>query len=276
MAYKINDGSAISWRPGMPLPDEFINLKGYLIAHNVLFDYAILANIGVKKYGFPEHMLNLDRWICTAALCRCNAIPASLSAAAKFLKLKNQKMDEGSRLIAKYSIPQTEKDTGKKYFNELFSGMFDNDADAMMEYNRADVDATWELFNKLKGTVNTKFERKIFLHDLAVNTRGMRIDTQALTTLKNAIEHTEKRAKEDQDKIGINFGSGPQFISFLRQHGIHVDNAQEKTLLKARTQTLDKNVIKAFELREFLAKVSLKKVITVDELLSPDSKIRLF
>ena len=172
------------WTPadgGLPadLRSE-INSAKFIRAHNARFDQAIWEFIAVEDYGFPVVLPN--RWYCTSAQSRVNAMPASLDNATRALDSKFRKAkSEGTRLIRLLSIPNKD-------------GTFNENQQALTEmaaYCLKDTLATRALF------VNTRqlspVEHQDWLANERINDRGIRIDIE-LATLAKA--HAAEEAAE--------------------------------------------------------------------------------
>ena len=101
-----NTGFKWLWFKGEPMPDGLyttLQEADEIEAHNARFDQLIYEYIAVEDYGFPP--IKKEKWVCTAALCRVNALPASLDMATRAANSKAKKDFTGSALIRKLSIP---------------------------------------------------------------------------------------------------------------------------------------------------------------------------
>ncbi len=136
----------------------------FIAAHNAEFDQGIYECIAVPDYGFPE--IPRERWYCTAAQCRVNALPASLDDAAMALGLRNRKDHRGARLIQQLSIPQKDGT-----FNEDPALMAE-----MREYCMQDVITTVDVL--MAGRRMTQQEHADWLKNCEINETGIRIDTE--------------------------------------------------------------------------------------------------
>ena len=101
------------------VPKIFFDPEAEFVARNALFEYAIVSNICIPRYGFPESMRDVDKWYCTRAMCVCLGLPASLEMSAKVLRVETQKLEVGNYLINTYSKPLKNKKTGELSFREL-------------------------------------------------------------------------------------------------------------------------------------------------------------
>lgn len=135
-----------------------------IMAHNAAFDRDIYR-IGVEDHDFPE--IEFDKWFCTSAQARVNAMPASLDKLTQALDSKHKKDFAGSRLIKLLSIPN--KDTGE--FNEDPKALLD-----MGAYCLDDTRATKSAVNALRPM--TVGEHQDWLINERINERGVMIDIE--------------------------------------------------------------------------------------------------
>lgn len=144
---------------------EHIADGGLIAAHNARFDQLIWECIGVGDHGLPP--IPLDRWYCTSAQARINALPANLDDATKALDASHKKDHKGAALIRKLCIPN--KDTGQ-FFESDF------DLRALGGYCVDDILATKAMVNGCR--LMSPDEHLDWLVNERINDRGMRIDRQ--------------------------------------------------------------------------------------------------
>lgn len=181
----LQSGREWLWFAGEPLPrDLFDKLQSatYVMAHNASFDQGIYEYVAVDDYKFPE--IDPERWYCTAAQCRVNALPGALDDAARAItRGKHRKDHRGSALIRKLSIPQAD-------------GTFNEDPQlmqAMGEYCMQDVRLTVEI---VKGTrLLTEQEHTDWLVNERINERGVLVDV-------DLCGYAAAYAAEEQAEIG--------------------------------------------------------------------------
>ena len=170
-----------------PLPEmmryalEHADLIG---AHYAEFDMGIYEYVAVGEYGFPS--IELERWYCTSAQCRVNAIPAGLDDAARALDLPYRKDHRGKQLIKQLSIPQAD-------------GTFNLDPTLikeMGEYCMTDVLVTVGVVRATR--MMTQNEHADWLANLAINERGVKVDLE-LATL--SLQYADAEAKEIAEKF---------------------------------------------------------------------------
>tara|TARA_R110002153_G_scaffold274037_1_gene446769 strand:+ start:4301 stop:6313 length:2013 start_codon:yes stop_codon:yes gene_type:complete len=151
-------------------------------AQNARFDQLIYECIAVEDHDFP--MIPSDKWICVAAQCRVNALPASLDGATRAANSHHKKDHAGSALIRKLSIP--DKKTGK--FNEDPALILDM-GDYCIKDSRAMVAVTSQMRpmsdeEKLDWKVNER-----------INDRGIKID-------RELAELAQKYADFEKEDLG--------------------------------------------------------------------------
>ena len=229
------------WLPssGAPAPDlvKALTRADTIEAHNARFDQLIYEYIAVDDYGFP--LLDSDKWACTSAQCRVNALPASLDGATRATNAKHKKDHSGSALIRRMCIPN--KKTGLFEFSASLIGQM---AKYCMKDSRAAVGLTSSM-RKLSDT--DKLDWRV---NERINDRGVRID-------RELAELAQKYAEQEKVELGRKLGELTEgFITSTTQTKrlldkllteFAVNNLQLKTcLMKPRVEgeeqkyTLDK------------------------------------
>jgi DNA polymerase len=114
-------GSRCSWpgcapdcdgRPGLParrpLPQKYLDALAdpecSVVAHNAAFERIILLLILHPRYGWPT--VPIDRWVCTMARARAQALPGALDGAAQAMGLDVRKDLQGHALMLRMCRPR--------------------------------------------------------------------------------------------------------------------------------------------------------------------------
>ena len=147
--------------------EELYDPSVLLAAHNAGFDRLIwqLVAHNLAPTIFP--VVPLEHWYCTSALCRVNALPASLDDATRAIDSKHRKNHSGSALIRKLSIP--DKKTGE----------FSDDRGLLNDfaaYCEDDLHATRELVHHCRSL--TQAEHEDWLINERINDRGVTVDRE--------------------------------------------------------------------------------------------------
>jgi DNA polymerase len=158
---------------GRMISDE----AGLIYAHNAQFEIAVCRYLFEKTFALPPP--DLDRWRCTAAMCRRAAIPWSLAGASEFLGLKTKKMTAGRTLIGLFSMPHVFPKTGKVMVDG--KKMTVEEAwDLFGQYCKQDVEAEREVHQKLSAFEMSGTTLKAFQFDIRMNDRGIPVNVSAL------------------------------------------------------------------------------------------------
>ena len=173
------------WFAGEPLP---VNLHMAILdcdeleAQNARFDQLIYECIAVEDHGFP--IVPSDKWMCVAAQCRVNALPASLDGATRAANSRHKKDHAGSALIRKLSIP--DKKTGE--FNEDPTLLLD-----MGDYCIKDSRAMTAVAKQMRPMSDEeKLDWKV---NERINDRGIKID-------RELAELAQKYADFEKEDLG--------------------------------------------------------------------------
>ena len=212
-----------------------------ICAHNCQFEHAI------SKYVLPRQTNNsiptpkIDNWRCTAAMCRKVAIPHALGQAAQFLKLPEQKDQEGKRLINKFSIMKE----GDPELPELKTPEDRKDWELFCRYCIQDVRTEQDIYNKLRA-VNfdqPKYADTLasFLFDAHMNDAGIPVDITTLTkVVKQVNKHKGKLAKKFVKLTGLKPTQRAKVLAWLNERGSTAKNMQADTV----TNTIEKDYLK--------------------------------
>ena len=157
-----------------------LTMAGLVIAHNALFDREIYDNC-MGKASDSHPYIPFDKWYCSSAQARVNALPASLEDAALAAKLTQKKDFTGSALIRQLSIPQKDGT-----FNECPKAMV-----KMKKYCLQDLRTTVALVRSTRFM--TQEEHNDWLITERLNMRGIRVDVE-LASLAQHYAEAEQEA----------------------------------------------------------------------------------
>lgn len=281
-----------------PIPADLKTFRGPIIAHYYKFEHHIISN--KMKTLLPAHWHNLKNYRCTSATAMRLGLPGKLAKISDSLKLKNAKLTGlGQDLIRKYSMPKKDRKTGELSFCDIW--LNEKDRAQMWLYNKYDILATEEIYNMLPKLHEESGENAIFEFDKHMSYRGIHVDRRNLKKLivsyetyqKKAIKKAEKLAGRTEGKALV-LNSPEAFKEWLNGHlyrTFMIDNVQAFTLeqLEAQIKAIPKGkeriagllkviekkkVLKALELRKFLAGAAVKKLYRFRDHLLKDSTIK--
>jgi len=205
-----------------------------VVAHNAAFDREIYK-IAVEVYDYPE--LAFERWYCSAAQMRVNAMPASLDDACVSTKVTAKKDHKGSALIRKMSIPPYEMSA------ELMK--------QMMGYCLKDVKATAAIVGITR--LMTVREHKDWLINERINLKGVKVDVELATLAQGYASVEQATIAEAITKLTGGVVTKPTQYERIKNYildALDLTNENDKTLEKYMTvykgndkkYSMDKNV----------------------------------
>jgi len=244
MAYAYEDEEVQLWHPAMNgVPDFLLHPENYHVhAWNSFFEWVIWYH--VLKLPVPP----IEQWTDTAALACAMALPRSLGGCGSALKLPQnlQKNKRGYYLIRMLSIPN-KKNGDPKLTQEMY------------QYCKDDVTTEREISKRLYELTPT--ERKVWELDQTINIRGIKVDKPAIRNALNvyAMAQTDLKGRLKELTGLDNPNSQKQFLEWLQDKGVSVENTQKATLQALLEQKDIHSVHNALRLKMSLSKTAPKK-----------------
>jgi DNA polymerase len=203
--------------------------------------------------------LDPSAWKCSMTWVAYMGLPLSLAGAGKVLNLEEQKLKEGKDLIRYFCVPcKPTKVNGGRTRNLPEHDM--EKWNTFVFYNKRDVEVEMEIQQKLQKFPVPDFIWEEFWVDQEINDRGIALD---MNVVRNAIKIdklsrctllSEMKKLTDID----NPNSVVQIKQWLCNNGIAVDSLGKKEV-KELLKTVPRELGKVLELRQQLAKSSIKK-----------------
>lgn len=260
---------------GENIPEEIISaLKDESVtkwAFNSMFERVCLS----KYLGFPMgEYLNPTSWKCSMIWAAYMGLPLSLQGVGAVLGLEKQKLTEGKDLIIYFCMPchPTKSNDGR------LRNLPNHDVDkweSFKAYNLRDVETEMQIQKKLnKFPVPEDIWSEYHL-DQKINDRGIAIDRtfvkqaayidelsrEKLTSLMQDITHLE------------NPNSVKQMKDWLEDNGLKTDSLGKKEVA-AMLKTASEPLGMVLELRQQLAKSSVKKYTAMENAVCSDGRAR--
>ena len=257
MAYAVEEEAPKLWLPNQPFPDFIKNPNNYEIhAWNSFFEWVIWTH--VLKQPTPP----ITQWHDTAGLSSAMALPRALGMCGTVLGLSDEqsKSKRGYFLIQKLSKPD-KRNNDKDLLQEMY------------DYCLQDVVTERAIAKKLYKLNAT--ERKIWVLDQKINIRGIRVDQPKIKDAIYVYEKIQDRLKADLIKITDldNPNSQKQFLGWLLDKGLLIDNVQKATL-KSVLESPDKfGTHDAIKLKMSLAKTAPKKYLSIREKIGDGTRL---
>lgn len=218
--------------------------------------------------------LNPEGWRCSMVWAATMGLPLSLKGVGAVLQLADQKMDEGKALIKYFSVPcATTKANGGRTRN-LPSDDPGKWA-TFKKYNQRDVEVEMMIQRKLRSFPVPDFVWDEYHIDQEINDRGVRID---MDLVEKAIDMDTRFRSELTEKMQAitnleNPNSVQQMKQWLSDNGMEVDSLGKKAVT-ALLKTAPPELTGVLELRQQLAKSSVKKYQTMQRAVCSDSRAR--
>ena len=289
MAYDLKDGIGKRlWLPCMPDPEDLIAhvLRGGLLeAHNSAFEYYIWNLVCVPTFGWPH--LEYTQLRCSMAKARAFSLPGKLGQVAKILNASALKIEDGKRLLNKFSKPRspTKKDPRRRIRLEEDP----KDAQKLYEYNIGDIEAEAAISLGLPDL--SDFELQVWLLDQKINFRGVAVDVASIDNCIEIVNQaTAKYTSELQeltDGCVKSINEIGNMKLWMENRGFIVDSlkaedvdyfleADPEALLRGHRITLQEWPIvrRVLELRKILGSASVKKLFAMKRRVSSDGRLR--
>lgn len=240
-------------------------------AFNASFERICLS----RFLGYPTgQYLDPESWRCSMIWSATMGLPLSLEGVGTVLGLEKQKLTEGKDLIKYFCQPcAPTKTNGQRTRNRPFHAP--DKWEAFKRYNIRDVEVEMAIQQKLcKFPVPDSVWEEYHI-DQEINDRGVRLD---MDLVKEAIEmDTRSRTelttamKEITDLDNPN--SVQQMKQWLSDNGLETDSLGKKVVAEL-IKTAPPELQTVLELRQQLAKSSVKKYQTMERAVCDDGRAR--
>lgn len=235
------------------------------VAWNCGFDRLIAENV----LGIPQP---LESWIDAAAVAAAHALPRNLAGACTVLGTKHKKNPDGRKLVLRYSKPKraTKKDPSTRHLDAEGLKRF-------VEYCEDDVMAMIEAYFDLPPL--SLEERKVFLLNQRINTRGVNVDMRLLRCMLGMIERETKRLDDEAQAITKGaLQSARQrnaVLRFLDHKGYRLPDLTKLTVENAlSTGHVEGDSKRLLEIRQAISKTSTAKCFAFRDRTKFDGRVR--
>lgn len=273
--YDLKDGRGRRlWLPGLPDPVDLFDhfLSGKLIeAWNCQFEYWFWNLVMVPKYGWPE----LPYWLLRDAMAkaRAYALPGKLEKAGDVLNITNKKLDDGKRLLNKFSIPRspTKKDPRRRI------RPFEDPADALnlYKYNERDTVAEAEISSLCPDL--SERETQAELCTRLMNIRGVALDMETINAgiqiLDTAIQRYDAELPALTGGAVEKATQTARITNWLGTLGVHTKSidAEHIEQLLARPD-LPVPARRVIEIRKLIGSAGVKKLYAMQRMASSEGR----
>lgn len=230
-------------------------------AYNAAFERTCLA----RHFSRP---MPPEEWRCTMVQAAALGLPGTLGQVGAALGLDQQKMTEGRELIRFFCKPD-------KNGQRRQPADYPEKWETFRRYCVRDVDVETDIRRRLARFPRPKAELEAWTLDQRINDRGVRLDV-ALVKQALALDasYTGRLKKEAKAITGLeNPNSGPQLTRWLEAKGLQVDSLDKKAVPELLAAAPDDSTRRALQLRQELAKTSVKKYEAMRRGLCGDGRV---
>ena len=245
-------------------------------AYNAVFERVCLSTYLHRFHPelIDSRYLSPYSWHCTMVWAAYCGYPLSLKEAGAAIGLEKQKLEEGKELIRYFCVPcKPTKSNGGRIRNlpehakekwELFKS-----------YNKRDVEVELQIQDKLSFNPVPDLVWDEYHIDQEINDRGILVDMQMV---ENAIA-LDKRTRDElvstMQKITEleNPNSVQQLRDWLGKSGAEMESLGKKDVAAILPNTAG-DVKKVLQLRQQLAKSSVKKYLAMENAAGDDNRAR--
>lgn len=289
--YSINGGdvSVVDVASGEQIPEEILQAivdeSVVKWAYNATFERVCLSAWLRRNrpdlfasYSIPEdsvgNYLNPVSWRCSMIWAAYIGLPLSLEGVGSVLKLQNQKMSEGKALIKFFSVPcKPTKINGGRIWNRPEHAP--DKWTTFKAYNKRDVEVEMAIQKKLaRYPVPDSIWAEYHLSE-EINDRGIALDREMVeqAIALDAQSRDELSGEMQQLTQMENPNSVAQMKQWLIEHGVEVESLDKKAV-RELLKTAPPELAKALELRQQLARSSVKKYISMENCVCADGRCR--
>ncbi len=275
--YSVDGGEAqvVDLACGEEVPDEIIDaLMDDSVtkwAFNAMFERVCLSKWLTLPLG---EYLDPASWKCSMIWSAYMGLPLSLEGVGTVLGLEKQKLTGGKDLIRYFCTPcSPTKSNGGRIRN-----LPENDTDKwerFKAYNLRDVETEMSIKRRLSKFPMPENVWEEYRLDQEINDRGIAID---MTFVKQAVaideNSREKLTALMQDMTNLeNPNSVQQMKGWLADNGMETDTLGKKAVVEM-LKTAPKPLSEVLELRQQLAKSSVKKYTAMENAVCHDGRAR--
>lgn len=284
-AYAFDDGPVNYWMRAegedMPfdLEDAFNDPETIFVCWNAQFERAIIMNKLKREWARP------DRFRCAMVNTMAMGLPGKLEVACEALgvPLDKAKIKDGSRLIQRFCKPRkpSKRNPATRWLPETDAANWA----LFKQYCGNDVESERWIWHKTRTWHMPDREQRLWTIDQEINDRGIAVDMQLVrAAIDMGAQHRDAMVERAKEITGLtNPNSVAQLIEWLNstpdfdpeEDQAEVENLQKKTVLKIlKRDDLSDDVREVLQLRQEIAKASLKKYDTFIRAVCDDGRIR--
>jgi len=243
-----------------------------ILAWNAPFEFGVWNNILADRFQWPR--IPLSQFHCVMATAACAGLPMSLDQAADACGSLFVKDKKGAANMKRMARPRREDPLTWWHLTS------DEKLDALIEYNRADVEAEraiWQIIPRM-----TANERALWLIDQKMQLAGLPVDSDLLDKLAKLTEHEMHHLNFMLDAVtqGVvtSFTQNTRILHYVQARGYPRDSLARDVLEEFMGhplfQRLPLDAQEVLQLRLDAAKTSTAKLASIKEFSQIDGNAR--
>lgn len=241
------------------------------VAHNANFERVCLSHyLGLP----PQTFLPPQQWRCTMTWAAYMGLPFSLKGVGAVLGLDKQKMEEGKELIRFFCTPcNPTKVNGGRTRNSPENAP--EKWRTFVAYNKRDVEVEMQIEEKLTRFPVPDAVWEEYFIDQEINDRGIGVDVglvENAISIDGEVRETLKSKMQTLTDLD-NPNSVQQLLGWLGENGVEAESLGKKDV-KKMIEEQDGEIKEVLQLRQQLAKSSVKKYIAMENSVCSDGRIR--
>lgn len=219
-----------------------------------------------------------EQWECTMIQALTMGLPGSLDMVGKALHFEEdkQKMKEGKALIQYFCKPcKPTKTNGGR--NRNLPEHEPEKWKLFKEYCKQDVEVEREIRKKLGRYKTIQDEKELWDLDQRINDRGINLDMDVILNAIKCDEQFKERLTNEASKLtGLKNPNSPtQLKAWLSERvGYEVKSLTKDSIPGLIEAAEDDKVIRVLELRQLMAKTSIKKYQAMEVARCEDGRVR--
>ncbi len=278
-AYAFNDEEVqiVDFMNGEDLPQRVLDALDNPTVIKTAFNANFERNAIETDMYFPNGMPP-EQWQCTMIKALTMGLPGSLEMVGKVLSFPEdkQKMKEGKSLIQYFCKPckPTKSNDGRvrnlpEYDPEKW--------ETFKLYCKQDVEVERDIRNKLSRYETTEKEQRLWELDQHINDRGVGSDIMLIEkAIECDISYSKRLEDAARELTGLDNPNSPaQLKKWIGERvGHEVTSLTKDSVPVLIKETNDEKVKQILELRQLMAKTSIKKYETMKNSRCSDGRIR--
>lgn len=265
-AYAVDDGEIVAEPFDGPKLQAIIDAADTVVMHNGgLFDRVQLSRHGVH--------VSAEKLYDTMAIAYQHSLPGSLANLSGIFRLETPKDADGKRLIRLFCVPN-------KKGVIATAESHPEDWQKFLAYAKTDIASMRELYRKLPTWNLTPFERRLWVADMAINDRGVAVDTELAQAAIRTVDRAQAALTDRTGDLTLGIvGSATQrdaMLNFINEvYDLGLEDLRGSTVQKAlEAADLPEDLRELLTVRLQASTTSTAKYKALLQCVSSDGRLR--